>query len=101
MPKTCATQVINSPPHFSSHPSHQSNLISSNLNVLTVYRNPGGVLLIVIGSLVLLVTGFIRYNEYHYDLYRKSTEDVRFLDDGEYSSLIYLELVQTLTLLFL
>ena len=72
-----------------------------NLNVLTVYRNPGGVLLIVIGSLVLLVTGFIRYNEYHYDLYRKSTEDVRFLDDGEYSSLIYLELVQTLTLLFL
>ena len=71
-----------------------------NLNVLTVYRNPGGVLLIVIGSLVLLVTGFIRYNEYHYDLYRKSTEDVRFLDDGENenSSLTYLELILPLTL---
>ena len=29
------------------------------------------------------MTGFIRYNEYHYDLYRKSTEEVRFLDDGK------------------
>ena len=42
----------------------------------------GGVLLIVIGALLCAITGFIRYNEYHYELYRKSIEDVRFLDDG-------------------
>lgn len=44
--------------------------------------NTGGILLIVIGTLLVAITSFIRYNEYHYELYRKSIEDVRFLDDG-------------------
>ena len=42
----------------------------------------GGTLLIVLGVILLLMTGFIRYNEYQYELSRKNEEAVRFLEDG-------------------
>ena len=42
----------------------------------------GGTLLIVLGVILLLMTGFIRYNEYQYELSRKNEEAVRVLEDG-------------------
>ena len=42
----------------------------------------GGTLLIVLGVILLLMTGFIRYNEYQYELSRKNEEAIRFLEDG-------------------
>ena len=38
--------------------------------------------MIVLGVILLLMTGFIRYNEYQYELSRKNEEAVRFLEDG-------------------
>lgn len=42
----------------------------------------GGTLLVVLGAILLIMTGFIRYNEYNYELSRKSAEAVQFLEDG-------------------